>query len=178
MSNKGKIFIVFVVILILVIFGLIYYYSSVSSDKSDKEIVIEFLEKSHHVTKKDRAEFDVGSPIETAIERYEKKIRDEYDIYFSENGMVLAMANRDVDWLIQAAVNNEFNSIANNIILSLREENGDNIVYNYELVLTIQYDNTSTKEIKRQGYIQLIKENDKWLIDRCRIDQDLKEIIE
>lgn len=111
MNNNKKITIGLIITLFLVITGVTYYNGSISNTKDDKTVASEFLEKSHQVTKKDITEFDVGSPIETSIERYEKMLREKYEIYFSEEGMILAIANRDTDWLVQAAVNNGFKQL-------------------------------------------------------------------
>ena len=167
-----------ILVFVILLLGIFYYIFSKNNELSSSENVTEyFLLKSYSVSAGDIEKYNRNIETENTIEKYEARIKKEYSDYFTEKGMILSIANRDTEWLIQAASNYKFTTTVKNITLTIREETTSKRVYDYKLLLVVELENKEIIENEYFGYIEFSLEKNKWLIDRCRIDQDLKSII-
>lgn len=176
MRNKNKSFILLILTLAIII-GSICLIIPETNSMTNEEIAESLLTKIHTVSIKSIKDYKKNIETENSIQKYEERIKKEYKKYFTEKGMILSIANRDTEWLLQAASSYNFTTSVKSITLNLREENTNKKVYDYELMLLVKLESDESIEKEYAGYIEFSSKNDVWLIDRCRIDQDLKSIL-
>lgn len=123
-----------------------------------KKIAKEFLNKYYTVS-------DVSISQSKSIDEIKESLEKKYENLLTHNALEKLAANR---WILESEkAANEFNCKLEIKKISLKQSEKDNNKkrYEYTVVSVVKYSDGKEKEISQSGTLELIKKDDKWIID-------------
>lgn len=104
------------------------------------------------------------------FENYKDHLMDTYGVYLTEKGFNRFMGNRYELFFAQVDMETQFTSEVTQIDLSPSLEEEDHKVYDFVIRMIYTYSDGQEEEVIEDGYVNLVKIDGRWLIDKFRLD--------
>ncbi len=148
-----------IVLGLILVIALVYIISTGINPSADK-LAKDFI-KDFYQVKVDSETYQASIDLEG--------LKDHYGPYFTENGFDDFIMDRPMVAIERSLFLRKFKMEVLSIDLeaSLKEE--DHEVYNYRAELKLTYDDGQEENITESGYVNMLKVNNGWKIDKSRI---------
>ncbi|MBS7528484.1 hypothetical protein KHM83_17490 [Fusibacter paucivorans] len=170
MKLNVKIFI-YIVVLLLVITGVIAHITRSDSKKVSEAFLKEFYTINMDEKEAVKAQYETYDASERMIKQIEV-MHHVYDPLLTADGFQIILMNRYIVAKIEAAAEKPFTVAVSNIQLEASLSEPDHVVYNYAVTLELQSAENEHETVTETGYVNLLKVDRKWKIDKLRLGID------